>query len=742
MDSTSIWPWEEDDDFLEERDRRPLKKILRIFILYAYIPLSIALMEIVLRLLCGYQFWQGLPFALFFSVCLGFGINTIALLFTNTKISKAIAGALLGILCGVYTLEYFVFMAYKTFMSFSAILLGAGGVVGEFSDVLTSTIISGIPVIIGFFVPLAGFFILTRKRLPYTAGEKKERLRCVLTIFVMFCLTIVCQIAILRNSGLDSAAFSTDYNFDSSSRRLGIITGLSLDVRYGAFGNPYMDAAFYIEEPAENPVSVIEPEPYVSYEMTSGPAAGIVESVIVLPDEDEDADPDEVSHASLAPADYGYNVMEIDFDALSAMEGNEKIRSIDEYVSGLAGSRKNEYTGIFEGKNLIFIVAEAFSKEIVDAEMTPTLFRLVHDGFYFSDYYQPAWGGSTSSGEFAAIFGIAPTAAANSIQKTIGQNLCYTIGSKLLNEGYFSAAYHNGSYTFYHRDDTHIGFGYPVYTAMGNGMEEFVKEQWPASDLEMMQYSLPQYISMQPFSTYYMTISGHCLYSRGGNSMSAKNWDAFPQYDDMPDVIRAYYACNLELEYAMEYLVDSLESAGIADDTVIVITTDHYPYGLEKSESWGTDRDYLSELYGYEVKTPADRDHSALIIWSGALERELKELAVEISTPTSSLDILPTLCNLFGVDYDSRLLAGRDVFSDAEPLVFWLDRCWKTDLGYYDAYTDTYTPTPGTEKTYTYEYIDRIRAVVRNKINYSDAVIGYDYFSHLYNPDGAVRIVG
>jgi len=238
-----------------------------------------------------------------------------------------------------------------------------------------------------------------------------------------------------------------------------------------------------------------------------------------------------------------------------------------------------------------------------------------------------------------------------------------------------------------------------------------------------------------------MTISGHALYTRMGNTMASKNWNAFPeQYDAMPDFIRAYMACNLELEYAMEHLVSALEEAGIADDTVIVMSTDHYPYGLEKSESWGTDKDYLSELFGFAVNTPVDRDHNALIIWSGALENELQDLAVEVSVPTFSLDILPTLLNLFGLEFDSRLFAGRDVFSDAEPLVFWLNRSWKTEFGFFNAGTSSFTPIP--DVTVPESYVNRIRSIVANKVNISNAVLEHNYFNVLFDSDGNVRDPG
>ena len=88
-----------------------------------------------------------------------------------------------------------------------------------------------------------------------------------------------------------------------------------------------------------------------------------------------------------------------------------------------------------------------------------------------------------------------------------------------------------------------------------------------------------------------------------------------------------------------------------------------------------------------------------------------------------SLDILPTLSNLFGLDYDSRLLVGRDVFSDAEPLVLWPEFSWKTDKGTYDAETEGVTVEEG--------YVERIKNTVSNKINFCKKVQDQLYFNTL-----------
>ena len=177
----------------------------------------------------------------------------------------------------------------------------------------------------------------------------------------------------------------------------------------------------------------------------------------------------------------------------------------------------------------------------------------------------------------------------------------------------------------------------------------------------MSDVTVPKYIDHQPFNIYYMTVSGHCLYSQTENAMTRKNWDKV-QNVNHSDTVKGYLAANLELEYAMESLLRQLEEAGIADDTLIVLSTDHYPYGLEGGTTWGNKQDYVAELYGYDPKNHIERDHSALIMWSGCLEGK----DIVIDTPTYSLDILPTISNLFGVEYDSRLLVGR-AFSIREP---------------------------------------------------------------------------
>lgn len=257
----------------------------------------------------------------------------------------------------------------------------------------------------------------------------------------------------------------------------------------------------------------------------------------------------------------------------------------------------------------------------------------------------------------------------------------------------------------------------------GNGLEELINNNLkPRSDAEMIEKTMPLYIDEEPFNIYYMTVSGHGPYDKKINDMAARHWDKV-QHLSYSDTVKAYIACNLELEEAVAHLVSELEKRGLAEDTVICLTSDHFPYALDSDDAFG-EMPYLSELYGYEVTDCFQRDHSRLILWSGSLE---EQEPVVVDTPTSSLDILPTLSNLFGVEYDSRLLVGRDVFSDAEALVFNMNYDWKTERGTYFASAGRFEPVDDSMENQE-DYVESMKKIVRNKVRYCEGVLDWTLF--------------
>ena len=615
---------------------------------------------------------------------LGFGgiLGQIFSFFGQKTWGKWTCTGVMALLTVFYIVEYFVNDAYMSFMQLGTLLGGAKGVATDFGDIVLSLVVRGFWRIVVFFLPVILYALLAAPR------ETTWRLRWFALVGALAAYLL--GFGIVSAVGTDAARMSSAYNFDSAIRCFGLNMGMAMDILRDSAAEESQGEFVPVEVPQTLPAPV-ETVP-------------------------EQTEPPEVV--------YEPNVMDFDFAGLAQTEKNSRIASIHKYVNTVEPTMKNEYTGLFKGKNLILITAEAFSKEVIDPVLTPTLYRLANEGICFEDYYQPMWGGSTSSGEFSVLTGLVSASGTNSIKEARQQDLFLSIGKQLQKEGYYSAAYHNHLYTFYDRDKTHTYYGYDTFMGLHNGMEEGVKEVWPESDLEMMDFTVPLYIDKQPFSIYYMTVSGHCRYNYLGNKMSKKNYDVVKDLD-CSETVKCYLACQLELEYAMESLVRQLEEAGIGDDTLIVLSTDHYPYGLEGGTTWGNKKDYVAELYGYDPKNHIERDHSALIMWSGCLE----DKDIVIDTPVYSLDILPTISNLFGVEYDSRLLVGRDVFSDAEPIVLWYDYTWKTDKGSYNSETRKFTPAEGV--TVDNDYVERIKNIVYNKIFYSREVQNTDYFNYL-----------
>jgi lipoteichoic acid synthase len=218
----------------------------------------------------------------------------------------------------------------------------------------------------------------------------------------------------------------------------------------------------------------------------------------------------------------------LDFAQLAQNASDSTMRTLYSYIAAQTPALENEYTGLFKGKNLIFITAEAFNYTVIDPELTPTLYRLTTQGIEFTNYYEPLWSGCTSGGELVNLSGLAMNCEMNTYSK---QKPFNTIGSLLQKDGYFSRAYHNNIYTFYDRHKTHVNLGYEQFIGMKNGMEGGVKEQWPESDVEMMEFTVDDFIDKQPFNVYYMTVSGHCRYNKLGNKMSGKNYDAVAYLD-------------------------------------------------------------------------------------------------------------------------------------------------------------------------------------------------------------------
>ena len=663
------------------RQKLELRKKTVFLILF---PLCICYYEILFKIsTVGDVFSVGTFFAVIFSVSLGGILYLLCSISKNERVNHGIAVGFLAVSAIIYLIEYFVYREFKIFYDINTVTGGAGHVAGDFMGQIASLVFcfNGLSKLVLFLLPTVVYAFLGLK--PAPQSDSKTRIAVIILALVLFFTNIQ-----LINATALGAKYNSEYTFHDAVSDFGLMTGLRLDFNRNILGIKH-DSGFNYDP-----------------ESTTGTD-----------------DPEE----SRDPRDTGESRMDIDFDALHE-SASGKTAELDVYCSSQKVSRKNEYTGIFRGKNLIMISAEAFCAEAIDEKLTPTLYRLATKGIIFTDYYQPASAGTTG-GEYQNLLGLLPSAGGRSFKNSIGHNLYFAMGNQLNRLGYYGKSFHNNTYTYYDRHLTHPYLGYSDgFMGYGNGMEAYVTDQWPQSDLEMMAGTLPTYIDKQPFNVYYMSVSGHGTYDLSGNNMTVKHWDKVKNLN-YSDPVKGYLACNIELDRALEAVVKMLEEKGIADDTVICIAADHFPYSLDNDAALGN-MPYLSELYGYNVVNYMQRDHNRLILWCGCLED--KEPIV-VSSPTFSLDIVPTLSNLFGTEWDSRLLPGRDVFSDAEALVFNTGYDWKTDLGTYISSRGEFTPAD--ENTVIPEgYVDRIKNIVANKIKFCSDVLETDYYAHVFGP--------
>lgn len=425
------------------------------------------------------------------------------------------------------------------------------------------------------------------------------------------------------------------------------------------------------------------------------------------------------------------HVFDMDFAKLRTLSDNEKKLWLTDYIEALEPDVTNEYTGIFKGYNLIYLTAEGFSPYAVREDLTPTLYRLIHSGFVFNNYYVPLWQTSTSDGEYINSTGLIPDGQF-SMRKSSANSMPYTLPGFFAMDGVTSMAYHNNSLSYYDRYLTHPNLGYDFkgcklgkLSAEEWGDKVFPMEHpdaWPASDLEMMQGTVSEYVNQERFHAYYMTVSGHMNYNFKGNAMSSKNREAVAGLE-MSENARAYIACNIELDKALEYLLQQLEEAGQLERTVICMSADHYPYAMTTQQ--------YEELAGKPLNEGMDLYRNNLILWNAGMEEE----PVYVDKACGSMDIVPTLLNLFGFSYDSRMYAGRDILSSEEGMVIFNDRSFVTDSVIYNKKNKSTTWVADTEGNMLIPaeqqsaYFEEKKQEVKNRYQFSAYVLQTDYYS-------------
>ncbi len=634
-----------------------------------YLSFLIIYLEILTKIFVTKSF-SGILLTLLFS------IPIILILYLITNIFKKKGNVVLTYIISVvfviyYCFQFFFHRLFSNIFSFNTLGLASNAL--DFTNIIFDVVIKNIWVVILYLLPII-LLIIFQKRINFERASLKKILICFIATILIWIISLLC---LNINKNDTYSAYNLYYNINSESKTVetfGLFTYTRLDVKRVLFG--FEEKLTMNEEPD-------------------------------IPNIPEEEEPEEV-----VPT---YNEIEIDFDTLIANETNSTIKSMLEYFKNSDATNKNEYTGMFEGKNLIFILAEGFNMIAVDPELTPTLYKLSHEGFVFNNFYSPVFL-STTGGEFQATTGLIPTQSILSDWKKSEPTISYALGNAFSNLGYTANGYHNWTYTYYSRQKTMETLGFTSYMGCGNGMEDLINCSWLPSDVDMINQTLPLYQDNTPFVTYYVTVSGHApyAYNSTGNSIALKN---IQYVKDLPysNNVKAYLATQIELDRALEALIDGLEAEGILEDTVIALVGDHYPYTLTIDE--------VNELSDYERDEIVEVNRSNFILWNSEIE------TVEVDKVGSGIDVLPTLLNLFGVEYDSRLIVGKDILSDAPGLAIFSNRSWVSDYGTYK--NGKFTLKEGVTLENTTEYVTSMNNLVSNRFTLSANIIKYSMYEYL-----------
>ena len=600
-----------------------------------------------------------------------FSIPLATILFTVTSIAKPIVNKILfNLLIGIVTIFFCIHTVYyrifQDFMSVYSIATGAD-VLGNFAKQTLIGIKNSIIPLIIILVPFVLSLILTvRNRIKF---DHTKYYFSLIKLVGALIVHVICIFSLLLISPGPMGAYESYTSIYSGTsvciHNFGVLQTAGLEIK-----------AILFDERSSVEIEYIEDKYYSSDE---------------------------------------YNVYPISFNEILNSTSDDMAKELCVYLNEREPTNKNEYSGYFEGYNLITVCAESFSPYLIDEELTPTLYKMSKGGFVFNNYYA-SFDSVTTNGEYTFNIGNFPdmtlSKAENSFVAAADNYLPFTLANQFRNDGAETFAYHNFDGGFYSRDITHPNLGYETFKTPTSGLDMF--SEWKnASDLDMIKASIDDYINTgKRFHTYYMTFSGHYEYD-WTNQMCVKNRDKV-EHLSYTDHVKAYISCNLELEYAMQYLLAELENAGIADKTVIVLSTDHFPYGLTIEE--------YSELAGFAIEEPFGKYKSSLIMYNPAME------PVEIDSVCCSLDVAPTLLNLFGFDYDSRLIMGRDIFSDSYKIAILQSQSYITENYMYDSIANKVIPIKTMPNL---AELNEDMRYVRDAFIYSRHILKSDYYSYI-----------
>ncbi len=637
------------------------------FIMYI---LFLLYMEIVFHIACFKSFSLSSTLFIFFvSIIIAWPLTIVSSLFKNEKVNTIIMRAICGMTVLIFSAELVYYSIYESFFSFNGIQFA--GVLKDGYDKILLTIFQNTLYILLFVIPTVVFLIKIPK-----VKKINHYDTLLLSMFMIVCaLYTVFSIEFVNRNNENSL-----YNIVhlknvpiQSVHKMGLFSTAMLSLERKIFGfNPK-----------------ILPEEDI-----------LINKRTFLVDKVEQK----------------YNINNsIDLKQLAEKETNETIKNLHNYFNNQEPTEQNKFTGLFQEKNVIFILAESFDEIAINPELTPTLYKLKNEGIVFNNYFSPKYPASTADGEYMLEWATLPIIGEDySLIDMVYNVNPYILPRVLKKYSYKTYVYHD-YVGYYNRRSTYfstLDFDGHRYCNEGINMK---CEFFHGSDMDMMDQTIDDFINQDRFFAYYITLSGHGSYD-SSNFVAEKHLD---KVKNLPysSQIKYYIAANIDFDLAMNQLITKLKNSGKLNDTLIVISSDHSPYYLSNKE--------VNSVSKIDRDNKFDRNRGSLIIYNSVYKGNDK-----IDKYAMNIDVLPTVLNMLNIPYDSRLMIGRDIMAqNHDGLVVFPDRSWVNNKGSYDVETSRFTPYV---ESIDDKYITKITNEVNEKYNISVAMQYNDYYKYVF----------
>jgi phosphoglycerol transferase MdoB-like AlkP superfamily enzyme len=298
------------------------------------------------------------------------------------------------------------------------------------------------------------------------------------------------------------------------------------------------------------------------------------------------------------------------------------------------------------------------------------------EGYYFSNYFSPTFPSTTIDAEFAVNTGLIPSLDFGNTAYMFSDNSYPQSMANLFKEqGYTALSFHNSIGSFYNRFQYHEALGYDHFydsDELGIEVPENFGYNW-ANDKELFDVAADILLEKndQPFFAYLITVATHTPYDEGRTGLQG-DYEQIKEIVDADSQVQYYLAAAKNLDEGIGLMMDRFEEQGILEDTVFVLFSDHYSYGMYHDIIWSYYTEYAGDFH---------RIHNVpFMIWTPGMEDgEMVENAC------SQFEVLPTVANLFNLNVDPTFLAGNDIFNDQENLIVYGKRSsWQDENVIYE----------------------------------------------------------